>query len=74
VGEIDEAAKIHCWAQGPNFCRHTNQIIAQGEGCQGEGDGHDYNECEVGSTCMLPAGHPGPHEWTRNDHIVVIVD
>ena len=23
------------------------------------------------ATCMLPAGHDGPHEWTPDDEIVV---
>jgi hypothetical protein len=24
-----------------------------------------------GQTCMLPQGHDGPHEWTRDDEIGV---
>ena len=27
--------------------------------------------CEGDGTCMLPAGHDGPHEWTPDDQIIV---
>lgn len=27
---------------------------------------------ESGTTCMLPDGHDGPHEWTRDDEIRII--
>lgn len=26
---------------------------------------------ESGTTCMLLEGHEGPHEWTRDDQIMV---
>jgi len=29
------------------------------------------DERDVGSTCMLPDGHDGPHEWTPDDEITV---
>jgi hypothetical protein len=32
-----------------------------------EGGPQTADDC--GQTCMLPADHAGPHEWTRNDEI-----
>lgn len=26
---------------------------------------------DCGQTCMLPKGHTGPHEWTRDDAIIL---
>ena len=28
-------------------------------------------DSDVGTTCMLEAGHDGPHKWTRDDQITV---
>lgn len=25
----------------------------------------------ISTTCMLPDGHEGPHEWTRDDQIYI---
>ena len=33
-------------------------------------DGPETDDC-CGQTCMLPAGHLGPHEWTRDDEILI---
>ena len=31
----------------------------------------DNDGCST--TCMLPDNHVGPHEWTRDDEIIVMV-
>lgn len=28
---------------------------------------------EMTKTCMLPAGHEGPHEWTDDDKITIAI-
>lgn len=33
-------------------------------------DGQE-DEDGMSTTCMLPAGHKGPHEWTRDDSITI---
>lgn len=33
-------------------------------------DGLDHAD-GCGTSCMLPEGHQGPHEWTRDDEIIV---
>ena len=47
---------IHCWEEGP---RHYEQD---------EDPAHDMG---VGSTCLLPEGHAGQHEFTRDDDIEI---
>lgn len=46
----------HCWKDGPWICAE-----------------HDDCWCDSGvsTTCMLEAGHAGPHVWTRDDKIGV---
>lgn len=33
--------------------------------------GEDEKSLGVGSTCLLPDGHDGSHEWTRDDEFEV---
>jgi|KBSSwiStaDraftv2_1062776.scaffolds.fasta_scaffold00399_23 hypothetical protein len=37
--------------------------------CWADNDAVDYGE--MSETCMLEAGHDGPHEWTPDDQIRV---
>ncbi len=32
---------------------------------------NEWTDQEVGTTCMLEAGHAGEHQWTRDDQIRV---
>lgn len=41
--------------------------------CHCWADGPD-DEDDMGTTCLLPEGHLGPHEWTREDEIVITVE
>lgn len=45
----------HCWQDGPRI----------------ELEVPEAGNAEVGSTCMLPDGHGGNHEFTRDDQIIV---
>lgn len=49
---------LHCWEEGPRHAR-----------CDADGMPIE----EVGSTCMLPDGHAGPHEWTSDEEIRLAV-
>jgi hypothetical protein len=61
---------LHCWENGPSFCRETGEEILNEFGICEEHYFYDP-PCEVGSTCMLDQGHKCPHEWTRDDKIGV---
>ncbi len=47
---------LHCWEDGPR------RLVLDETG---------YPVSEVGSTCMLEAGHDGDHDWTPDDEIGV---
>jgi len=48
----------HCWADGPALERVVPIEGVPAEFC-----------LPVGTTCMLPDGHAGPHVWTPDDRI-----
>lgn len=49
---------IHCWKGKDEVTR--------------EATGEDYARPEdMHYTCMLPAGHAGPHEWTHDGDIII---
>ena len=50
----------------PNTTRRVLHCWADGPRVLG-----DYSDEDCGTTCMLEAGHAGPHEWTRDDGINV---
>jgi hypothetical protein len=52
---------LHCWKDKQEwaeetFGRYSDEYVSAWE-----------HNC----TCMLPAGHDGPHKWTPDDGIVV---
>jgi hypothetical protein len=49
---------LHCWADYSS-CMYAGLAP------------FDDDLYSVGGTCLLPAGHAGPHEFTRDDEIVV---
>ena len=50
---------LHCWEDGPRIDKPATE--------------HDgvWGPEQWGTTCFLEAEHDGPHEWTRDDAIVV---
>jgi hypothetical protein len=55
------AAERHCWKDGPE------EIVQEG----GE-EGQWWTRLRpVGSTCLLPDGHPGEHRFTPDDQLVI---
>jgi len=53
---------MHCWKD-----RHEHVTETHGFGS----DEWIASFCEPGATCMLDAGHGGPHEWTDDGDIGV---
>ena len=52
---------IHCWAD-------KLEIVTEEYGIGSD----EWAEAIVnGSTCLLEDGHPGPHEWTPDETIMV---
>jgi hypothetical protein len=49
---------LHCWADY-GFCMLAGLAP------------FDADLYSVGGTCLLPSGHAGPHEFTRDDEILV---
>jgi hypothetical protein len=49
---------LHCWADY-STCLHAGLAP------------FDADLYSVGGTCLLPSGHIGPHEFTRDDEILV---
>jgi hypothetical protein len=58
------------WVTGGHGCVALTHIRRRTH-CWEDGPRTD-DDC--GQTCMLPAGHTGPHEWTRDDAIVLDFD
>lgn len=57
---------VHCWADGPE-----ETILFDDETGAGD-EGQWWGRVRsIGSTCMLPDGHPGPHQFTPDDEITV---
>ena len=54
--ETDKA--VHCWKEGPEVPRD-------------ESVPYDPYTNTITTSCMLPDGHSGLHEWTRDDGIMV---
>ncbi len=56
----DGPPRRSCWADGPERVVKT------------PGRGPWYTRLKtIGSTCLLPDGHPGPHHWTPDDRLVI---
>lgn len=50
----------HCWMGKYEYMESIGQLddyLADGE--------------QVPSTCLLPDGHAGPHEWTPDSEIII---
>lgn len=49
---------VHCWQGRRDTLEYASQEY--------------FDEIETcGHTCLLENGHDGPHEWTRDDEIMV---
>jgi hypothetical protein len=60
---MNDAERIlHCWQDKREWMARTH----------GEHSDEAIDTYMNGNgTCLLPAGHEGPHEWTPDDQIVV---
>lgn len=48
---------VHCWADRAECAEYLSE---------------EWALASVDSaTCLLPAGHDGPHEWTPDEHITI---
>ena len=70
-----EMSELHCWADGP-----SREVILADDGTVYECEevpaevitGQWWGRLrQIGSTCLLPADHGGPHEWTPDDTIEI---
>jgi hypothetical protein len=57
--------KQHCWTGKSEWIKETYGMESE-EYCAYQATREEY-----GHTCMLPAGHDGPHEFTPDIQIVV---
>ncbi len=61
----------HCWTGRGEWIETTYGYLSDEYLDDAANAYGDPNWC--GSTCMLPAGHFGPHVWTPDDEIVIAI-
>jgi hypothetical protein len=61
-------AKEVCWVEKVRGALRLNRKPREQLHCWADGP-EAADGC--GQTCMLRAGHRGPHEWTRDDDILL---
>jgi len=62
---LSEGANMtHCWK---DYREHIEETCGVGS------DAWNASFDRSGGTCMLPEGHDGPHEFTADDQIMVVV-
>lgn len=54
---------VHCWMGRLEWIKETYGSMSD--------EYVSYLENDMPETCMLPDGHAGPHEWTRDDEIEI---
>lgn len=61
---LAEDRVVHCWEDGPSICKVCGREVEYA--CLDHPEGST-----VGSSCMELQGHSGPHEFARDDEIMV---
>lgn len=64
---LGEQARVrHCWQDGP-----AEDVLIDTETERGM-EGQWWTRLRsIGSTCLLPDGHAGPHEFTPDDQLTI---